>query len=153
MHKIARSAVLSVSAALMMVSAGHAAEMATPAEAKAMTEKAMSTIKSVGAERAYATFADPNGGFQVKDLYVFCMNADGVMVSHAKKPELVGKNMLNFNTYGDFLFRDMVKVAKEQHMGWVNYKWPYPGTDQIKEKTTYIMADPAGFFCGVGAYK
>jgi len=130
-----------------------AADMATPDEAKAMSQKAQAAVNTLGAEKAYAAFADPAGGFQEKDLYVFCMDMNGVMTAHAKKPDLVGKNMMEFNKYGDFLFKDMVAVAKGKGEGWVDYKWPYPGTEEIKPKTSYIMTNKAGVFCGVGAYK
>ena len=130
-----------------------AADMATPDEAKAMSQKAQAAVNTMGAEKAYAAFADPAGGFQDKDLYVFCMDMNGVMTAHAKKPELVGKNLTDFNKYGDFLFKDMVTLAKDKGEGWVDYKWPYPGTEEIKPKTSYIMTNKAGVFCGVGAYK
>jgi cytochrome c len=77
----------------------------------------------------------------------------GVMLFHAKKPALDGKNLLSFNKYGDRPFEKMVAVAKKEGSGWVDYKWPYPGTEQIREKTSYIMTNKQGFFCGVGAYK
>jgi len=132
----------------------QAGDMATPDEANAMSEKAMDAVKSMGQEKAFAAFADPAGGFQEKDLYVFCMDMEGVMLSHAKKPDLVGKNLFDFDKYGDLLFQDMIKLAKDDKQGWVNYKWPYPGSEDIKEKTSYIMASESGdFFCGVGAYK
>jgi cytochrome c len=76
-------------------------DMATPDEAKAMSEKAQNAVNELGAEAAFAAFAADDGGFQDKDLYVFCMDMDGVMLSHAVKPELVGKNLLDFNKYGD----------------------------------------------------
>jgi signal transduction histidine kinase len=141
-----------VAAAALMVPA-FAADMATPDEAKAMSEKARAAVNEMGSEQAFATFADPNGGFQEKDLYVFCMDMDGVMLSHAVKPELVGKNLLEFNKYGDLLFQDMIALAKASGEGWVDYSWPYPGTDEIKPKTSYIATNDEGFFCGVGAYK
>ena len=140
-------------AAATLASATMAADVATPDEAKALSQKAQTAVNTLGAEKAYAAFADPAGGFQAKDLYVFCMDMNGVMTSHAKKPELVGKNLTDFNKYGDFLFKNMVAVAKEKGEGWVDYKWPYPGTDEIKEKTSYVMTNNEGFFCGVGAYK
>jgi cytochrome c len=64
------------------------------------------------AEPAFAAFAADDGGFKDKDLYVFCMDMDGVMLFHAVKPELVGKNLLDFNKYGDELFKDMIKAAQ-----------------------------------------
>jgi len=47
----------------------------------------------------------------------------------------------------------MIAVAKNPGAGWVDYKWPYPGTDEIRPKTSYVATNDAGFFCGVGAYK
>ena len=127
--------------------------MATPGQAKALSKKAQAAVDSMGKDKAFAAFSDRKGGFQEQDLYVFCMDLDGVMLSHAKKPHLVGKNLIDFNKYGDFLFKDMVAVAKGPGEGWVNYKWPYPGSEEVKEKTSYIIRNGGGFFCGVGAYK
>jgi signal transduction histidine kinase len=130
-----------------------AADLATPDEAKAMSQKAQAAVNQMGKDKAFAAFSAADGGYKVKDLYVFCMDMEGVMLSHAVKPELVGKNLLNFNKYGDELFKNMVATAKASGEGWVDYKWPYPGTEEIKEKTSYIMTNKEGFFCGVGAYK
>jgi methyl-accepting chemotaxis protein len=131
----------------------NADDMATPDEAKAMSEKAKAAVNEMGNANAFAAFAAADGGFQEKDLYVFCMDMDGVMLSHAVKPELVGKNLLDFNKYGDELFKNMIKVASDSGEGWVDYNWPYPGTDEVRAKTSYVMTNDGGFFCGVGAYK
>ena len=145
--------IFALAAGAVMMSAAFAGDMATPDEAKAMSQKAQAAVNEMGSEKAFSAFADPAGGFQAKDLYVFCMDTDGVMLSHAKKPELVGKNLADFNKYGDELFKNMIAVAKGSGEGWVDYKWPYPGTEEIKEKTSYILNNDEGFFCGVGAYK
>ena len=142
---------MTVGAALM--SATIAGEMATPDEAKALSQQAQAAVNETGSEKAFAIFSDPAGGYQEKDLYVFCMDMEGVMLYHAKKPELAGKNLADFNKYGDELFKNMIAVAKDPGEGWVDYKWPYPGSEEIKEKTSYILTNDEGFFCGVGAYK
>lgn len=139
--------------AAVLMAPSFAADMATPKEAKAMSEKARSAVNKMGSEEAFEAFADPGGRFQKKDLYVFCMDMDGVMLSHAVKPQLAGKNLLDFNKYGDPLFQEMIAVAKESGEGWVDYKWPHPGSDEIRQKTSYIATNDEGFFCGVGAYK
>jgi cytochrome c len=144
---------IAAAAALAFASGAVAEDMATPEEAKAMSEKAQKAVNELGAEAAFAAFAADDGGYKEKDLYVFCMDMDGVMLSHAVKPELVGKNLIDFDKYGDELFKDMVKVATESGAGWVDYNWPYPGTDEVKAKTSYVMTNDGGFFCGVGAYK
>ena len=130
-----------------------AGEMGTPDEARAMSLKARVAVNEMGPEKAFAAFADPNGKFRDRDLYVFCIDMDGVLLSQPIKPELVGKNMFNFNKYGDLLFQDMIALAKGSGAGWVDYRWPYPGTDEIRPKTSYIATNDEGFFCGVGAYK
>jgi cytochrome c len=145
--------IIALAAGTVLLSSAFAGDMATPDEAKAVSQKAQAAVNDMGREKAFAAFADPSGGFQEKDLYVFCMDMDGVMLSHAKKPELVGKNLADFNKYGDELFKNMIATAKDSGEGWVDYKWPYPGTEEIKEKTSYVLTNQEGFFCGVGAYK
>lgn len=129
-----------------------ASEMGTPDEAKALSEKAAALVNEQG-QAAFVVFAAEDGGFVTKDLYVFCMDLDGNMLSHAKKPDLVGKNLKGFDKYGDLLFQDMIAVATDPGTGWVDYNWPYPGSEEIKQKTSYIIRNDGGFFCGVGAYK
>ncbi len=136
-----------------LMSTAVAADMATPTEAKALSQKAQAAVNDMGREKAFAIFGAVDGGFQEKDLYVFCMDLEGTMLSHAKKPKLVGKNLLDFNKYGDELFKDMIAVAKNSEEGWVDYKWPYPGSEEVKEKASYIIMNNEKFFCGVGAYK
>ena len=132
--------------------AADEAEMGTVEEAQAMSEKAAELVNEKGND-AFDVFADKEGDFQDKDLYVFCMDLEGLMLSHAVKPDLVGKNLIEFNTYGDKLFEDMIGVAKsEEGKGWVKYNWPYPGTEDLKAKESYVITNEKGFFCGVGAY-
>lgn len=144
---------LSTTLVALSLNAFAATEMGTPDEAKAMSEKAAALVNEKGND-AFDTFAKEDGGFISKDLYVFCMDLKGTMLSHAKKPELVGKNLLDFDKYGDKLFVKMIEVAKDgKGSGWVDYKWPHPSTDKISEKTSYIIKNEKDFFCGVGAYK
>ncbi len=145
--------IIATIAGATLMSVAVAGDMATPDEAKVVSEKAQAAVNDTGSEKAFVAFAAPDGGFQEKDLYVFCMDNEGVMLSHAKKPELVGKNLKDFNKYGDTLFQDMIAVSTGEGAGWVDYKWPYPGSEEVKEKTSYVLKNNEGFFCGVGAYK
>lgn len=132
--------------------AADEAEMGTVEEAQAMSEKAANLVNEKGND-AFDVFADKEGGFQDKDLYVFCMDLEGLMLSHAVKPDLVGKNLIDFDKYGDKLFENMIGVAKsEEGKGWVEYKWPYPGTEELKAKKSYVIKNEKDFLCGVGAY-
>jgi signal transduction histidine kinase len=139
--------------AVTLAGTASASVMGTPEEAKAMSLKARAAVNELGREKAFAAFADPNGAFRDRDLYVFCIDMEGVLLSQPIKPELVGKNMYHFNKYGDLLFQDMIAVAQASGTGWVDYRWPHPGTNEIRPKTSYIATNDEGFFCGVGAYK
>jgi hypothetical protein len=61
-----------------------AADMGTEAEAQALSEKAATLVNEKG-EEAFPVFADKAGGYQEKDLYVFCMDLEGKMLSHAER--------------------------------------------------------------------
>ncbi|CAA6820213.1 MAG: Cache domain-containing protein [uncultured Thiotrichaceae bacterium] len=146
--------VLTTSLLAFSMTAFAADEMATPEEAQAMSEAAAVLVNEKGDAAAFEEFSKEGGDFLKKDLYVFCMDLEGKMLSHAKKPALVGKNLLDYDKYGDKLFVDMIEVAKnEEGKGWVDYKWPRPGSEEITEKTSYVMKNEKDFFCGVGAYK
>lgn len=153
MNSMSRAGTLLIATALLGLSGAALAADATPDEAKALSEKAKAAVNEMGKDQAFAAFADADGDYIDRDLYVFCMDMDGVMLSHAVKPELVGENLMDFNKYGDELFKDMTALAGDSGEGWVDYNWPYPGTDEVRAKTSYIMTNDEGFFCGVGAYK
>jgi len=145
--------ILSVMLGVALAGSTFADEMGTPDEAKAMSLKARTAVNEMGRDKAFAAFAEPDGEFRDRDLYVFCIDMDGVLIAQPIKPELVGKNMYNFDKYGDLLFQDMINLVKKSGEGWVDYRWPYPGTEEVRAKTSYVAANDEGFFCGVGAYK
>ena len=145
--------ILSVMLGVALAGSAFADEMGTPDEAKAMSLKARTAVNDMGRDKAFAAFAEPDGEFRDRDLYVFCIDMDGVLIAQPIKPELVGKNMYNFDKYGDLLFQDMINLVKKSGEGWVDYRWPYPGTEEVRAKTSYVAANDEGFFCGVGAYK
>ena len=146
------TALVAFSLNVFAADAAAPAAMGTEAEAQAMSEKALAEVDKNG-EAAFETFAKADGGFQDKDLYVFCMDLEGKMLSHPKKPDLIGKNLLDFDKYGDKLFANMVETAKSaEGKGWVEYKWPYTVTEELKAKKSYVIKNSKDFFCGVGAY-
>ena len=128
------------------------ADTLTPEDAKSISLKAAELINQKG-RLAIADFSRLGTGFLVKDGYVFCMSMKGVMISHPIRNQLVGQNLYHYQRYGQPFFRDMVEVATHQGEGWVEYKWPYPGTTELRLKRSYVVKNKAGFFCGVSAFK
>lgn len=140
-------------AMMMGVNGVMAMSQGSPEEAKQLSQEAISAVATLGVDKAFAAFSDPKGKYQKKDLYVFCLDMEGKVLSHAKKPELVGQSLIAFNKYGDEPFKKMVKVASAEKEGWVDYKWPHPASGDIQDKRSYIISQGSELFCGVGAYK
>lgn len=71
--------------------------------------------------------------------YFWVNNYDLVMLMHPIKKELNSKSIAdNKDPNGKYLFREMVKLAKSDGEGLVNYMWPKPGFDKPVPKTSYI---------------
>lgn len=122
-------------------------------EATVMTRKAIALIKAEGADKAYAALRDLKGPFVMKDLYVFCMDMNGIMLVHGRNPGLIGKDLSKLKDTDSKLFvQDMLTAAKAGS-GWVDYKWTNPDTKKIEPKSTYVEKVDDNRFCAVGIYK
>lgn len=130
-------------------------------ECIAKTEAAADMMKNAGLVAALAEMNKKDGTFVKGTIYVFTMNLDGVMIAHPMKPNLIGKNMLNFkDAAGKEFFKEFIAVAKDPGAGWVDYMWPKPGEDKPVEKTSYILRVELTFgdtveqyLVGAGVYK
>jgi len=78
------------------------------------------------------------------------------MVMHPVKPELDGKDLAeNKDPTGKRLFVEFVKAVKAspEGEGFVDYRWPKPGTDEPVRKLSYVKAyQPWGWIVGSGLY-
>jgi signal transduction histidine kinase len=131
-----------------------AQDHATPAEAKAMLERAVAALQQDQAA-ALAAFSAAADGFREKDLYVFCGNADtGMETAHGTEPWRVGTDTLrgqvdvNGKKYGEEIYA----VAKEGEFNIVDYSFPRPGGHDPVPKASYITK-VGDQICGVGYYK
>jgi len=86
--------------------------------------------------------------------YFFILDTDAVIIMHPIKPELNGKNMMNFkDPKGKALFAEMVKVGESQTEGFVEYYWPKPGEDEPVQKLSYVkLFKEWGWIVGTGIY-
>jgi signal transduction histidine kinase len=122
------------------------------AEAKAMLEKAVGALKANKAT-ALANFVKKDGGFQDRDLYVFCYNtSDGKFTAHVN-PALMGTDIRALKEKdGSPLGDNIFKTAKEGAIATVDYKFPKPGTTEPLPKQSFVtVVGDQG--CGVGYYK
>ncbi|MCM8624965.1 cache domain-containing protein [Accumulibacter sp.] len=140
-----------VSALAILGSAGTvaAAEYGTPAEAKAMLEKAVAAVKADKA-KALVMFTKGEGGFKDRDLYPYCGGPDGLFTAH---PTLVGKSLKDLkDKAGKPLGEEVYASAKEGSISEVMYMWPRPGQTDPVAKVAFVtkVGDQV---CAVGYYK
>lgn len=132
---IVRTAMLS----MVIVSAAHAADAGTPAEAEAMVKKAIAYIKSAGPEKAYDEIS--NGKmFKDRDLYVFVNTIDGKSLAHGANLKLIGKDLIGLkDTDGKPTTKLVIDLAKEKGKGWTEeFKFMNPATQKIQSKVVYV---------------
>lgn len=130
-------------------SAMAADEYGTPAEAKAMLEKAVAAVKQ-DESKALEMFTKGEGGFKEKDLYPFCAGPDGNFTAH---PKLVGKSLADLEDKSGKKFgQKIMSEAEAGKISEVTYMWPRPGGTDPVEKVAYVtkVEDQV---CAVGYYK
>lgn len=129
-----------------------AANRGTPAEAKAMLDKAVAHYKSVGRKQALADFNAKKPPFWDRDLYVVCVRSDHVLAANGAFPQYVGTSVDAFkDADGKSLGKVIWDVALTKGEGSVKYRMLNPVTHQVEPKITFFqkVGDDA---CGVGAY-
>ena len=103
-------------------------------------------------KRACADFNNPRGPFARGEDYVFAMQTDGTQLAFALDPGVVGKNNADDkDPGGKAVGREILKLAREQGFGWVDYLFRSPVTGEIAPKSAYVEA-VEGIVIGCGIY-
>jgi cytochrome c len=125
----------------------------TPEEVQTLTERAVAHIHDVGREQAFADFSRPDAGFVDGELYVFCLDASGVVVAHGGNPKLVGHSTADLRgPDGRLANVEINQLGLTRGSGWLEYQWPNPATKRIELKATYVMKVDDHTVCGSGYY-
>ena len=126
---------------------------ATPAEARALLDKAVAHYQKVGRAQALKDFNAAKGPFVDRDLYVFCAGPDNKMVAHGADQAQIGVDITTRKDVDGKAFgAEVVKVAAQPGGGSVEYKWNNPVSKQVEAKVSYVRKVGTDI-CGVGAYK
>jgi cytochrome c len=140
---------VSLTVALLFAPAVYAAGQATPDDAKAMAVKAAEYLKAVGPDKAFPDFDAKDGSWHDRDLYVYVLDNNGVMLAHGSNPGLIGKTVLDVKDVdGKPMTRETLAV---KDTGWVNFKWQNPLTKAVEPKIVYVVR-VGDYFVEVGAY-
>jgi cytochrome c len=134
--------------------AAKAVAAGSPEEVQALVERAAAYIREHGPQQAFADFSRPGGGFVDGELYVFCLDADGMVVAHGGNPKLVGKNLAAVrDPDGQLRTRTLLQIAQTKGRGWLEYPWPEVDEGRIGRKVTYVLRIDDHTICGSGYYK
>lgn len=126
---------------------------ATPEEAKALMHKAAEQLRTLGYEKAFNNFMDPNGDFFPRDLYVFVVDMEGMMWVNGAFPQAIGTNAMDAqDNKGRHYIQEMLKIARERGEGQIEYTWVSPCTGEFTDKLTFFMRVDR-FVVAVGAYR
>ncbi len=88
-----------------------------------------------------------------KDGYFFVYDYNGVNIVHPRKPQLEGKNLIDFqDDNGKYLIQELIEKAKNGG-GYTRYLWDKPSGGKSVEKLSYsIGLDKWGWMIGTGIY-
>ena len=82
---------------------------------------------------ALAKFNAGNAEFRDRDLYPFCIGADGRTTAHADAAQL-GQPVHDLNDVeGKAFGQEILKVSEEGKINEVTYNWPEPGSRSAAE--------------------
>jgi signal transduction histidine kinase len=121
--------------------------------------KAASELIETEGEAAFDKLKDPNGEFRFcgGKGYVWVHSLSGVMLMHPVQPDLVGRNMADYQDSEGFLFIvAMNKLVKKYGGGWVVYFWPKPGSRKDSLKGSFVqLVKNSGkdYIVGCGMYE
>jgi hypothetical protein len=129
----------------------RADDRGTPDQAKVLVEKAAAHLKDVGADKAFADFNDPKGGYQDRDLFVFVYSADGKILCVPGIPALVGRDANALKDVDGKEFGKLIIATANGGGGWAEYRMTNPATKKVEPKKTYTLK-AGDYVLGVGAY-
>jgi signal transduction histidine kinase len=132
----------------------QAADKPTFQQVKDITLKAAALVDSAGIDRAREAF-HPNGEYRFGEIYVNVIDYNGTWLIYPPQPKNEGKSVLNVkDAAGKLLVQEIIRTAREQGDGWVEYHWLNPATNAIQPKTTFVKDVPSRkVIVYVGVYK
>jgi diguanylate cyclase (GGDEF)-like protein len=79
-----------------------------------------------------------------KDGYLFIDGFDGTILMHPMKPEIVGKNLIEYkDVNGIYVIKDLISAAKTENGKFVYYNWHRPkNTSKEINKVSFAMGIP-----------
>ena len=138
---IRRLAAASALALVLAVMAGAARAddlKPTPDQVVDLTRRAVAIIETQGVEAAREIF-NKEGEFKFGEIYVNLLDFKGSWLIYPPRPASVGLNVINLkDADSKSLIQDIIKAARDNGEGWVEYRWINPVSNKIEPKLTYV---------------
>ncbi|MBI4962635.1 MAG: cache domain-containing protein [Desulfomonile tiedjei] len=120
-----------------------------------LVEKAISFIEEKGGDYALKVFSAQKGPFIDKELYVFAVSMENVILAHPYRRDLIGENVSEMKDLkGKPLFAHFKQTAEESGSGWVEYWWAKTAEKEQFQKASFVKKVPGrNMYVGAGYYK
>ena len=149
LHRTIR--VMAVAATASTATYAQNASFGTPAEAKAMLEKVVISMKADPA-KTVSQINKGEGGFRDRDLYATCAGPDGKNIAHPD-PARIGLVQRDIKDVTGKPYGAEFASAVEDKFTEVTYMYPRPGEDKRPVEKVGLVTKVAGYICVVGYYK
>jgi len=127
----------------------------TPAEARAMVERAAAALKDNETNALKAFNNKDDKDFHYGDLFVFCINVADAKFTANVNPDLIGLDVRTLekkdNPFGVRIY-DVINNTPEGRIVVVGYEAPRPGTTLPVPKVSYVTR-VGNQGCGVGFFQ
>jgi hypothetical protein len=123
----------------------------TRAEAKAMLEKVVISMKADPA-KTVSQINKGEGGFRDRDLYPACAGPYGKNIAHPD-PARIGLVQKDIKDVTGKPYGAEFASAVEDKITEVTYRYPRPGEDKTPVEKVGLVTKVAGHICVVGYYK
>jgi len=122
----------------------------TALEAQAMVARAIAAYETEG-EAAFADMTPPRKEFVDRDLYIFVVGPDNIVVAQGADAARVGMDVTTFVDADGFAYGQAIVDAATPEGAWVSYKREDPLTGVVEEKLSWVRLHD-GYIFGCGIY-
>ncbi|MDP8219027.1 MAG: cache domain-containing protein [Candidatus Theseobacter exili] len=143
---------LTIFSILLPFAALKADDHPTKEEVVSFVEEGEAFVKKHGKEAFFKEIMNDKGIFKRGELYFYAYDFEGTVVSHGAQPELVGKNLINFEDKNGFKLIAALRDAAATGGGWVKYYWDNPVSKKMEKKIGYVTKIDDTCWFGSGTY-
>jgi cytochrome c len=123
-------------------------------EVIALVNAAIQAFADKGTDHALKLINSPSSPFRKREIYVYAMSLDGVMLAHPANRDLVGKSQESFvDAKGTHINPVLREAMRKDGEGWAEYWWMRHGEKDPTLKRTYVKKVPGeNIFVAAGYY-